>query len=220
MLTPRLDLAEAASLAYDDPNFFASNIQARILVRNGVTQIAIAGSNDAKDWFQDFQAVLVERAGRGKLFEGFATMGDESKAAFLQRIISYPAPYEFSAHSAGCAVALQWAAWLAELKRDVGMVQILAAPTVGNAQWAEYYKAFNIPTLRIGTLHDPVAALPGETLGGVYECEMLVLDQDGHSYSKQDLVPNIRIVEVAEQVKQNHPIGNYLRGIRCYLQAG
>ena len=110
MLIPSLELAEAACLAYDDANLFASNVQARILNRNGATQIAIAGSNDAKDWVQDFEATLVARnGGKYKLFKGFAEMGDESSDEFLAYVKSFPDPFEFSAHSAGCAAALEWA---------------------------------------------------------------------------------------------------------------
>lgn len=219
-MLPRLDLCESAALSYIDPNFFSSNACARILVRNGVTQIAVAGSNDCKDWIEDLDAILVERQGRGRIFKGFAEMADQSKMAFLQRIMSYPGPYEFVGHSAGCVLALQWAAWLAELGREVKEVQLFASPTVGDSGWVEYYQKFNIPTLRIAMLHDPVPSLPGIKHGGAYECETLVLDQEGVSYEAQDIDSELNLVGLIAQVEENHPLSNYLRGLRCYLKAG
>jgi len=218
-LQPSLELAEAACLAYDDPNFFASNIQARILRRNGVTIIAPAGSNDTHDWVQNFEAILVQR-GHGRTFKGFAEMGDISRESFLAYIKSFPGPWEFGAHSAGCAVALQWALWMAEAGMVPSRVQLLAAPTIWDAAGAAYYQTFNIPTLRIAMYQDPIAALPGLERGGAYESPMLILDPDGHEREKQDLPANWNVIELAMDAAKCHPMPHYLRGIRCFLQAG
>lgn len=219
-MLPSLRLCEAAALAYVDPNLFAGNVSARIMVDDSVTTIAIAGSNDSKDWLQDFEAVLVTREGRGKLFNGFADQGDIAHAPFLKQIMSYPEPYIFTAHSDGCVIALQLAAWMAEEGIKPQFVQLLAAPQVGDSEWAAYYRSKEIPTLRVAMIHDPVPSLPGAHRGGCYESDTLVLDNNGATYDCQDIDSELNLIGFISQAAHSHGIGNYVRGVRCYLKSG
>lgn len=219
-MLPSLRLCEAAALAYIDPNLFAGNVSARIMVDENVTTIAIAGSNDSKDWLEDFESVLVTREGRGKLFNGFADMGDECKDSFLKTIKSYPEPYELVAHSAGCPVACQIAAWMAEEGIKPQFVQLLAAPQAGDSEWAAYYRSKEIPTLRVAMVHDPVPSLPGAHRGGCYESDTLVLDNNGATYDCQDIDSEFNLIGIISQAAHSHGIGNYVRGVRCFLKAG
>lgn len=220
MLAPDLIRAEETSLSYIDPNFFSHNVQARIIVRNGATKIDVAGSNDCTDWIMDCEAVLVPRTDQGSLFKGFATMGDESRTAFMEFIKSFPAPYDFGGHSAGCAVALQWASWMDDAGLKPRFVQLLAAPMLYDTEGAAIYRARNIPTLRIAMPHDPIPTLPGASRGGCYESDTLVLDTDGNTYDTQQVDSEMNMIGLIAQAKMWHPDGNYLRGIRCYLKAG
>ena len=217
---PDLELAEQVALSYVDGNWFHGNIQARIMVRNGRTMVATAGSNDKKDWLQDFQAFLVERH-YGKIFHGWADMAEPTKDAFLATIKTYPPPYDLGGHSAGGPVTLLWALWMAEIGLTPRRVQLLACPLVWNEPGARYYQSFHIPTLRIANYHDPVAALPGVGLGGYYESPQLVLDSDGIERECQDIPEKWQIAQEAYDVMKYHGAGaNYVRPLRIYTQSG
>ena len=215
-----LELAEQVALSYVDANWFFSNVQARILVRDGRTMVGVAGSNDKKDWWQDFQAFLVERT-HGKIYKGWADMGEPTKEAFLAAIKTYPPPYDIGTHSAGGPVGLQWALWMAEAGLIPRRVQLLACPLVWNEPGARYYNSFKIPTLRIANYHDPVASLPGVGLGGYSESPQLVLDSDGIERECQDIPATWKVAEVGYMVAKYHGCGaNYVRALRIYTGAG
>ena len=215
---PDLILSEQTALTYEDPNFYSHNVQLRVLVRDGVTRIGIAGSNDPKDWMQDFEAFMVSRT-HGKIFKGFADMTEPAKYAFLAYIKSFPPPYEIGSHSAGGPVALQFARWMAEVGQKPRKVQLLACPVLWDRDGSEYYQSFQIPTLRIANYHDPIASLPG--LGGVKESPELVLDSDGVERECQDIPEEWRVAEVALEVAKYHGVGpNYVRAVRGFTRAG
>ncbi len=209
-MKPDLILAEQAILSYYDPNFYAGNIQARILRRNGFTYICPAGSNDLKDWRQDLFHPLEPRDGRGRIFKGFADMAEESRDKFLGYIESFPGPYIMSGHSAGVPVMAQWAGWMTSRGRKPSVVQMLAGPCIGDAGWAAYWASLEIQTLRIGLNHDPVSEAY-KSCGGVPECETLYLNRDG-------VVAPRKSEDLA--LFTEHPSGHYLRAIRGYLGAG
>ncbi len=215
---PDLELAEAASLAYDDPTFVCQNLSARVVERGGRFIVSWAGSNDGEDWLQNFSAVLVARMGRGKIFNGFADQGDCVKAPFLSFIQAFPGPFEVSTHSAGASPGLQCAAWMAEIGLKVNKVQLLAGPTIWDQVGAAYYRSFKIPTLRIGMYRDPVAALPGPHCGGAYEAPMLVLDDDGHERECQDLPPEWWLPGLVADAAKEHPVGRYIRAVRMFTE--
>lgn len=205
-----LELAELAALSYIDPNFYAGNVQARILIRHGVTYICPAGSNDGKDWIQDLCSCLVPRDGRGMIFDGFADMADQTKRPFLDFIKSFPAPYEICGHSAGVPLGAQWACWMAEIGMKPRFAQFIAGPCVGGADWVKYYRSFDIPTVRVGLFRDPVADAYKDR-GGVTECPTLWLDTDGAVCVREE-----RLAGIFTQ----HPMNHYLRSIRGYTKAG
>ncbi len=220
-LRPDLLLAESAVMGYEDPNFFVRNVQARIIIRNGITYISPAGSNDYLDWLQDFYARLVARDGEGHIFKGFGDMTDGTREPFLKFISSFPGPWRFGAHSAGCVLALRWALWMSQIGMKADFVQLLAAPTLWDAEGAAAYQKHAIPTLRVAMLHDPVPTLPGIHRGGAYESETLVLDRDGVEYAAQDVCSDWNAIGLVAEIAKHHGAGpNYVRGIRCKLNAG
>ncbi len=209
-MLPDLELAEQALICYSDPNFYASNVSARILVRGGKTIIAIAGSDDCKDWRQDGEGYLVKRTEGYQVFKGFADMAESSKDAFLTYIKSFPAPYFIVAHSAGCPIATRWALWMAEVGQKPSFVQLLAAPCTGDQDFASHYNSHAIPTVSIGLTHDPVAeAYSG--CGGVPVVPTLWLDEEGKEAPKAQYILG---------AFTEHPIKHYVRAVRCYLGAG
>ncbi len=209
-MLPDLEFLEFTLTAYDDPNFYAGNVSARILVRRGITLIGVAGSNDSKDWFQDACGFLVPRSGRGQIFDGFADMADESKEKFLSYIASFPAPYWIGGHSAGSPIATQWATWMAEAGMKPSFVQLLASPCTGDKDFASYYNSHAIPTISIGLSHDPVCEAYMSRCG-VPVVPTLWIDEYGQAAQKS---PHI-IGAYTE-----HPGNHYMRAVRQYLKAG
>jgi len=207
---PNLELAEQAILAYEDPNFFAGNVSARILVRASRTIIAVTGSNDRKDWIQDGEGYLVKRSEGYQVFKGFADMAESSKDAFLAYIKSFPAPYFGVAHSAGNPILTRWALWMAQVGQKPSFIQLLAAPCTGNKDFASHYNSHEIPTVSIGLSRDPVCEAY-ESRGGVPVVPTLWLDEQGQEAQKDPCILG---------AFTEHPGKNYLRAIRQYLKAG
>ncbi len=211
MLQPDLILAEMSVLPYYDPNFYCGNVQARIIRRNGITYINPAGSNDFTDWRQNLFHPLVPRCdGKYRLFKGFADMAEQTRDTFRAYIAPFPGPWVIGAHSAGCDVGFRWADWMCDWGQKPQFVQMLAAPCVGDLDWASHWNSREIPTLRIGLNHDPVSEAY-KSCGGVPECETLYLNRDG-----------VVVPRKSEDLAlfTEHPSGHYLRAIRCYLGAG
>lgn len=217
MLTPSLQLCEAADLAYEDPDLAVGNVQARFLRRDGALLFSYAGSNDLMDWCEDCMAFPVPRdGGRFRMEKGFADMFDTIAHATDIALQGVTDPIDFTGHSAGGPLAFRAAerAFRAGLK--VRQVQVFGCPMFGNDEWAKIWEATGIPALRVVHGQDGVPALPGASRGYVYECETLILDGNGKPLTSQGLPPDWEFLSYLADTKRDHPMPGYLKAVRLF----
>lgn len=139
---------------------------------DGTYHVAIAGSNDFRDWWRNFSTDLVEWPREGP---GLVHLGFWEGAEILFRSIwvrSRGHRVRLYGYSLGGAIALCLGLALRESGRDVESVITYGAPKVGDSTWCESYP-IPVTSFRCGV--DPVPHLPwlgrelrsDETRGGL-----------------------------------------------------
>ena len=139
-----LDAASLASLAYGMPNLRNQEAAGIIRVNNGIQDIGVAGTENFRDFLDDFDVDIVHRGYGGWVFKGIADYSDLLIAALLP-VLKKDLPIALRGHSLGGASVVDIAMHLHSLGYQVIDVHTFAAPPAGMESLAKAFAASGIP---------------------------------------------------------------------------
>jgi predicted lipase len=160
-ITDALRAVHLVESAYALPNIIVGNAQALVTYdepRNEI-QIAIAGSNDWEDWWQNLQFQRKELVGAGKVHSGFYKHAMLLATPILREIRKYPdgARIFMGCHSLGSAVSVILLSRYVVFRMPNVTTYLFGCPRVGNAGFAKFFhNGFGGKLYNIQNRGDPV----------------------------------------------------------------
>lgn len=147
--------------AYALPNVVVGNAQALVTYNESEQeiQIAIAGSNDWHDWWQNTKFVSKKITGVGKIHKGFYDHAMALSGALLKEIRKYPDGVRIfmSSHSLGSSTAVVLMSRYYALRSSKVTSYLFGCPRVGNGEFKEYFhNGFSGRLYNVQNAGDPV----------------------------------------------------------------
>jgi hypothetical protein len=160
-MTP-YDYAILCKRAYTDaPTIGKANSASRMHVYDGVH--VFRGSDDTASWVADFDCSTVDVWGLGEVHGGFYG----ALAAILPGCLSLPRPKAIAGHSLGAALAILYAAVLAQIGTPVPVYAFEPPRLCADGTMAISLKAQDVSFYACRNGHDVVTQVPpGMTLPG------------------------------------------------------
>lgn len=157
-----VDFAILAKRAYTDaPTIGQADSASRMHVY-GLAHV-FRGSDDAASWRHDFSIATIDIPGLGKLHSGFWS----ALAAILPACLALPAPKAIVGHSLGAAMAIIYAAVLAQIGTIVPVYAFEPPRLCGDTVMAQLLKDRQVPFFATRNGNDVVTQVPsGLTLPG------------------------------------------------------
>ena len=139
-----LDAASLASLAYGMPNLRNQEAAGIIRVNNGIQDVGVAGTENFRDFLDDFDVDIVHRDYGGWVFKGGADYSDLLLKVLIP-VLKKDLPVRLSGHSLGGQSVVDIALHLHSLGYQVIDVHTFAAPPAGMESLAKAFAASGIP---------------------------------------------------------------------------
>ncbi len=226
MFLPPVAAAEEAALSYYDCHVTVASLGVRVSFRDNILHVSARGTANIRNWILDLKA-RAKKVTRGGVAvtveEGFAEAWDALLTPVGDFLLNFREfPMMVNAHSLGCPIGRQLAAFLVEKGFIVVGALMLESPMTGERDFEEYYASKKIPTLYIRHGDDCVPILPGEALGYVFPGsvvgggETLILDEYGNARTAQTLPPGFNVIERVVDTCRDHGVGRVLRAYRLY----
>lgn len=183
--------SEAVRLAYavysDDVNIYKDKFRANkvtvidedndyavVLERWDDVVVCIAGSDDLKDWFDNFKIISEHIPNYGKMhfgfYESFCSLNIQISRCMSK--IDRNKPVKIIGHSKGGAIAEIMAFYLKKTARfeDVELFTF-GSPRVGKGEWHRRFLDSEIKYSRYVNGKDPVPRVPRNYMGYIHVCD-------------------------------------------------